>query len=313
VNPSDFESDLMEILNKLALSEYINHKQSSIQLISLIFKNLNMVNKNTALGYLIKFSNEESPMLKKELANSLKNISIYIDDELFKNLITSFIQDTNDTVRIPIMENIVSLKSHSNLSSLQGFIINTITQLSNDESWRVRLTVGDKIHEIFSFASVSPQLKAAVVDIFVKLLDDSESETRNCCCLKLESIAEKLGKDDSIDRILLQLKKLEKDPASYVRGAVASGLLRICPLIGKQKTNDFIFPVFLNMIKDENHDIRMTLIKTLDSLHEVINIDHFVQSIIPSIIEISANKSWRIRIQVSESVPVVARILVREI
>ena len=68
--------------------------------------------------------------------------------------------------------------------------------------------------------------------------------------------------------------------------------------------------MFLNLIKDESHDIRMTLIKTLDRLHEVINIDIFVQSIIPSFLEIAQNKSWRIRIQITESIPVLARILV---
>jgi hypothetical protein len=60
-------------------------------------------------------------------------------------------------------------------------------------------------------------------------------------------------------------------------------------LIGKNKTNDF--PIFLNLIKDESHYIRIrkALIKTLDRLHEVINIDIFVQSIIPSLLEIANN------------------------
>lgn len=92
---------------------------------------------------------------------------------------------------------------------------------------------------------------------------------------------------------------------------MASNILKISPLIGKTKTNDFIFPIFLNLIKDENHDIRMTLVKTLDKLHEVIPIDIYVQSIIPSIIEIANNKQWRIRIQVAESIPIFAKILVK--
>lgn len=208
------------------------------------------------------------------------------------------------------MDTLVSLKTHSNLSRLNEFITTTMNSLCSDESWRVRLTVADKIPEIINFPSIDNSMKDKIMDMFVKLLDDTEAETRNTCCLKLEQIAEKLGKEPCIERILMQLKKLEKDPTSYVRAALASNLLRICPLIGKQKTNDYIFPIFLNMIKDENHDIRMTLIKSLDRLHEVINIDHFVQSIIPSFVEISSNKSWRTRIQVSESIPVLARILV---
>lgn len=209
------------------------------------------------------------------------------------------------------MEAIIALKHHPNLDKFNEFIITILNKLSVDESWRVRLTVADKIHEIFSFPRLSKELKAASTDIFAKLLEDTEGETRNTCCLRLELVAEKIGKEDLMDKILIQLKKVEKDTVTYVRGALASTLLRICPLIGKNKTNDFVFPVFLNLIKDESHDIRMTLIKTLDRLHEVINIDIFVQSIIPSFLEIASNKSWRIRIQITESIPVLARILVK--
>ena len=66
----------------------------------------------------------------------------------------------------------------------------------------------------------------------------------------------------------------------------------------------------MNMINDEIHDIRMILIKNIDRLHEVINIDVYVQSIIPSLLEIASNKSWRVRLQITESIPAIARILV---
>ena len=52
-----------------------------------------------------------------------------------------------------------------------------------------------------------------------------------------------LYKEDNFDRILKTIKKLEKDNTTYVRGALASNLLKICPFIGQKKTNDFIFPI----------------------------------------------------------------------
>ena len=53
----------------------------------------------------------------------------------------------------------------------------------------------------------------------------------------------------------------------------------------------------------------MVIIKNLDKLNEVVNIDNFVQGIIPSLIEISDNNNWRVRNQVQEIVPVFARIV----
>ena len=54
-------------------------------------------------------------------------------------------------------------------------------------------------------------------------------------------------------------------------------------------------------------------IKNLDKLHEIMNIDNIVQEIIPSLIEISNNKNWRIRNQIAETIPVLARILNKKI
>ena len=53
----------------------------------------------------------------------------------------------------------------------------------------------------------------------------------------------------------------------------------------------------------------MVIIKNLDKLNEVVNIDNFVQGIIPSLVEISDNNNWRVRAQVEETVPVFARIV----
>lgn len=57
----------------------------------------------------------------------------------------------------------------------------------------------------------------------------------------------------------------------------------------------------------------MVIIKNLDKLNEVVNIDNFVQGIIPSLVEISDNNNWRVRAQVEETVPVFARIVNRKL
>jgi serine/threonine-protein phosphatase 2A regulatory subunit A len=196
-----------------------------------------------------------------------------------------------------------------NLIKNTSILPNIINKLSSDESWRVRLTVADKLHELFPLI----QLKDIIIDVYAKLFEDNEAEVRNICCMRLELICQKVGKEESIDKILIQLKKIEKDSVGYVRAALAGSLLKCAPLIGKQKTNEFLFNIFLSLIKDENHDIRMTLFKTIDSLSQVISIDMFIQSILVSIIEIANNKTWRTRIQICDNIPVLASIMVIKI
>ena len=128
-------------------------------------------------------------------------------------------------------------------------------------------------------------------------------------CKKLDIVSEYLGKEESFDKVLSCLKSLKSDSLSYVRSSLASIVLSIAPKIGPKKTHEYIFPIFLDLIKDEDHDIRMIIIKNLDKLNEVVNIDNYVQGILPSLIEISDNNNWRVRAQVEETVPVFARIV----
>ena len=48
----------------------------------------------------------------------------------------------------------------------------------------------------------------------------------------------------------------------------------------------------------------MTIIKNLDKLNEVVNIDSFVQGIIPSLVEIFDNNNWRMIAQAGEIISV---------
>lgn len=306
----DIEEDAIELIKKLGNGEESANKISCIDLISLTYHLFGDKKKTELMNLLKAFLTNPCAMVRSELALSLKDISLYCSFENFQLFINAFISDENDAIRIQIMECIIALQSHKNLGQYMNYLNQILKKLGNDESWRVRLTVGDKLSYFILIPSLTNDIKTTIIEVYAKLFEDPEAEVRNICCLKLEVITEALCNRPNYDLVLSKLKLIEKDTISYVKTSLASTLLRICTLIGVNKTNEFIFPVFLNLIKDEDHDIRMTLIKTLDQLHEVLNIDNFIQGIIPSFNEISNNKNWRIRIQVSESIPVLARILV---
>ena len=52
----------------------------------------------------------------------------------------------------------------------------------------------------------------------------------------------------------------------------------------------------------------MSLINNLSELNKVIEINNIIESIMPQIKEISANKSWRVRLQIMEIIPVLAKL-----
>lgn len=66
--------------------------------------------------------------------------------------------------------------------------------------------------------SLPSKIKSLLIDLIVKLIEDKDQEIRNGVCLKLDNLCEKLNKDDNLDKVLKQLKKLETDPVVHVRG-----------------------------------------------------------------------------------------------
>ena len=153
------------------------------------------------------------------------------------------------------------------------------------------------------------EIKNIVLKSYIKLLQDKEGEVRSTACQKLEEAAEFLKDMEEFDKILSCLKNLKSDPLPYVRSSLASNILSVAPIVNTKKTNEFIFSISLDLIKDEAHDIRMLIIKNLDRLNEVVNINNYVQGIIPSLIEISDNNNWRIRNEVQEIIPTIALIV----
>ena len=305
---SEIETDLMSIISNLYNSEDINQKKSAMNLLIFLYKDLNNNNKNVAINYFDKFLVDNNISIKKELLNEITEISLDLSMDYIKKMINIILKDKNDSMRIDIVNIILSIKNHKNINEFINTIYDLIPKLAEDTNWRVRLTVSDKLNEILNFPNINNEFKKSSVDIFAKLLEDTEPEIRNICCLRLEEITKILKDENNFDKILQNLRKLEKDQKNFVKGALASNVLKICEMIGPKKTNDYIFPIFLTLIKDENIEIRMNIINNLSELNKVIEIDNIIESIILPIKEISANKSWRVRIQIMEIVPVLAKL-----
>ena len=315
---SDIEKELFDVIQNLANSDDPSHEIGFIAFSSEFFKDFKEKYRNHIYSIFKQFIEKKSQgkLIKIELAVNLSKLSPYLSKKDFFDLFKLLMKDKLDSVRFNLVDAVSNLKELSSLSGYESFIGESITSFSQDESWRVRLMLAKNISEILELSSKiqnNSEIKNIILKAYIKLLQDEEGEVRSMACKNLDVAAEYLGKEDSFDKVLTCLKSLKSDPLPYVRSSLASIILSMAPKIGAAKTNEFIFPIFLDLIKDEDHDIRMVIIKNLDKLNEVVNIDNFVQGIIPSLVEISDNNNWRVRAQVEETVPVFARIVNRKL
>ena len=319
---SEVEKDLFDLMKNLANTEDPSNENGFIGLSAEFFGDFKEKYRNQIYNLYIQFAQKKNQgkVIKIHISANLQKISKFLQKNEFFDIFNYLMEEKCDAVRFNLVEAIGYLKEKEkkNLEGYENFIADKINKFSEDESWRVRLMLAKFIPEIFELVKKindnnKSEIKNIVLKSYLKLLQDKEGEVRSMACQKLEEAAEFLKDMDEFDKILSCLKNLKSDPLPYVRSSLASNILSIAPIINTKKTNEFIFPIFLDLIKDEAHDIRMYIIKNLDKLNEVVNIDNYVQGIIPSLIEISDNNNWRVRNQVQEIIPTIARIVKKKV
>ena len=104
---------------------------------------------------------------------------------------------------------------------------------------------------------------------------------------RLADFCKILDAQSIIVKIIPNLKDLETDSFTYVRAALAENILAICPIIERGPTNDHILPIFLNLLRDDNSEVRLNLFKRLEDLNRVIGIENLQESIVPSLRDLS--------------------------
>ena len=300
------EKDIMDIINKFYIVDDVNQKLSALNLIIVVYKDLNENNKKIVLEYLDNFSISDNISIKKELLSEITKITLLLSIDYIKKFINIMMKDKNDTVKTDLLNIIISIKNHKELVSMMDFIYELIPKLSEDQNWRVRLTVIDNIIEILNFNNINYQFKQTVINIYLKLIEDPEAEIRNGCCLKLEEITKLLKNEVNFEKILKNMEKLGKDPKNFVKNSLAENIFKICHLIDKEQITEYIFPLFNTLINDENLDIRINLINNLCQLSDIFEPTTILDKIIPSIVEISSNKSWRIRTKIINIIQIIA-------
>lgn len=122
-----------------------------------------------------------------------------------------------------------------------------------------------------------------LTNYFAGFLQDPESEVRTVATTKCAEFCKNLDSATIIKKIAPALKKLSVDTFVHVRKALAEILLPLAPLIGGANTGEHIIPIFLTLIKDENADVKLPLLKNLEDLNKVIGIETISVTLVPAI------------------------------
>ena len=153
---SEIETDLISIINNLYNSDDINQKKSAMNLLIFLYKDLNKNNKNLALNYFDKFIVDNNISIKKELLNEITEISLELSIDYIKKIINIILKDKNDSMRIDIVNIMLSIRNHKNLNEFMDTIYDIISKASQKLTNSAAFTHASGVSTLSNFSATLP-------------------------------------------------------------------------------------------------------------------------------------------------------------
>ncbi|XP_060551873.1 serine/threonine-protein phosphatase 2A 65 kDa regulatory subunit A alpha isoform-like isoform X1 [Ruditapes philippinarum] len=315
-SPSDLENHFVPLVKRLSGGDWFTSRTSACGLFAVAYPRVSSSVKAELRQHFRNLCSDDTPMVRRAAAGKLGEFAKAVEMEYLKSdLIPLFInlasdeQVGNDSVRLLAVEACVSIASLLGHEDIEALILPTLRLATEDKSWRVRYMVADKFTELQK--AVGPDItKAELVPAFQSLLKDCEAEVRAASAHKIKEFCQNLNADCReqviMTYILPCVKELVSDGNQHVKSALASVIMGLSPILGKENTIEHLLPLFLTQLKDECPEVRLNIISNLDCVNEVIGIKQLSQSLLPAIVELAEDTKWRVRLAIIEYMPLLA-------
>ncbi|KAL1481901.1 hypothetical protein MTO96_015217 [Rhipicephalus appendiculatus] len=289
---ADLEQYFVPLVKRLASGDWFTSRTSACGLFAVCYPRVSPNVKAELRSHFRNLCQDDTPMVRRAAASKLGELAQVVEPEWLKGDLVAMwgylAQDEQDSVRLLAVEACVSLAGLLPREDLEHLLLPTLRQAAEDKSWRVRYMVADRFTDLQK--ALGPEVtRADLVLAFQNLLKDCEAE---------EQVI--------MSNILPCVKDLVSDPNQHVKSALASVIMGLSPILGKQNTVEHLLPLFLSQLKDECPEVRLNIISNLDCVNEVIGIQQLSQSLLPAIVELAEDSKWRVRLAIIEYMPLLA-------
>ncbi|XP_072125791.1 serine/threonine-protein phosphatase 2A 65 kDa regulatory subunit A beta isoform-like [Mobula birostris] len=315
-SPADLEVHFVPLVKRLTCGDWFTSRTSACSLFSVCYPRVSSCVKTELRQLFHSLCSDDTPVVRQAAASKLGEFAKVVELEFLKSdiipLFTSLASDEQDSVRLLAVEACVSIAQLLPQEDLEALVMPTLRQAVDDESWRVRYVVADKFSELQK--TVGPEIvENDLVPAFQNLLKDCEAEVRAAGANKVKDFCENLPVDCRetviICHILPYVKELVSDTNQHVKSALASVIMGLSTILGKDSTVEHLLPLVLAQLKDKCPEVRLNIISNLDCVNEVVGIHQLAQSLLPAIVELAEDAKWRVRLAIIEYMPLLAGLL----
>ena len=314
---ADLESHFVPLVKRLSTGDWFTTRVSACGLYAACYPRLGAGIKQELRQLFRTLCSDDTPMVRRGAAAKLGEVAKAVEPEYLKSEIVPLFQtlaaDDQDSVRLLAVESGISIAGLLQAPDLESQVLPSLRQCIEDKSWRVRHVAADKMPELVK-AVGQDIARQHLASAYAGLLKDQEPEVRAAASTRLKDVcyllqpASAAGSPDSVvvTTILPCLRDLVADPNQHVKSAVASVIMGLAPIIGRDATIEQLLPLFLVLLKDEAADVRLNVISTLEALNEVVGVKQLSSSLLPAIAELAEDSKWRVRLAIVDYLPLLA-------
>eukprot|EP00039_Didymoeca_costata_P019128 m.336357 g.336357 ORF g.336357 m.336357 type:complete len:603 (+) comp17826_c0_seq1:150-1958(+) len=293
---------LMTVIRRLASGLWYAQRSTVCALIHVAFPLVTLESKTQLLSIMNTLSQDASVMVRRSVAEELKSLIPVLTPEVIGKEISPIFQrlaqDEQDSVRMLVVPLCVPLTKIEAFNTFVG-----------DEAWRVRYVAANSLTELQ--AAVTPEVaREALLPAFIRLLQDPEAEVRTAVAFKVLEFCKNFApplQQGILREVIPHLQARVVDDSQHVRSALASVIMGLSELLGKESTIEFLLPLFLQLLKDEFSEVRLNIISNLDEVNKVVGIGQLSEALQPAINELAAHTAWRVRLAIIEHIPLVSK------
>ncbi|KAK7810806.1 hypothetical protein U0070_019971 [Myodes glareolus] len=304
--PVALEAHFVPLVKRLASGDWFTSRTSACGLFSVCYPRASNAVKAEIRQHFRSLCSDDTPMVRRAAASKLGEFAKVLELDSVKTeivpLFTNLASDEQDSVRLLAVEACVSIAQLLSQDDLEALVMPTLRQAAEDKSWRVRYMLQKAVGPKITLNDLIPA--------FQSLLKDCEAEVRAAAAHKVKELCENLpteGRETIImNQILPYIKELVSDTNQHVKSALASVIMGLSTILGKENTIEHLLPLFLAQLKDECPEVRLNIISNLDCVNEVIGIRQLSQSLLPAIVELAEDAKWRVRLAIIEYMPLLA-------
>ena len=99
--------------------------------------------------------------------------------------------------------------------------------------------------------------------------------------------------------MLPTLQNVYPDGTAQFRAGTATALCEMAGAVGKDVTNQKIMPILLDLIKDDNSEVKLNVVQGLFQISKVVGIDNMA-STLTILNSMTKDGQWRVRMAVFE-------------